>query len=170
MKIITTVGFSFNRKHKKLDNSSRISDYYGAAARGRPQSSTGPPNYDMPGGSSHMMSPLQPASGAYNPMVGAAAPPPQYGHPYGPVHPQASTMHGLPPNHVAAAHMHAVHPQAQQQQSNPHMMSVQNGPVILVSNLNEDVSRAKKGITKKREQSFWWLFCFSFDFNFSCLQ
>jgi len=115
-------------------------DYYGAAARGRPQSSAGPPNYDMPGGSSHMMSPLQPASGAYNPMVGAAAPPPQYGHPYGPVHPQASTMHGLPPNHVAAAHMHAVHPQAQQQQSNPHMMSVQNGPVILVSNLNEDMT------------------------------
>lgn len=85
-----------------------------------------------------MMSPLQPAPSAYNPMVGAAAP--QYGHPYGPVHPQAPPMHGLPPNHVATAHMHALHPQAQQQPPNSHMMSVQNGPVILVSNLNEDVS------------------------------
>ena len=84
-----------------------------------------------------MMSPLQATSAGYNPMVGAGAPPP-YGHPYGPVHHQAPPMHGLPPNHVAA--MHAAHQQAQQQQQNPHMMSVQNGPVILVSNLNEDVS------------------------------
>jgi hypothetical protein len=47
--------------------------------------------------------------------------------------------------------MHAVHQQAQQQQ-NSHMMSVQNGPVILVSNLNEDVSLKKKSYTKKKER------------------
>jgi hypothetical protein len=90
------------------------------------------------------MSPLQATSAAYNPMAGAAAP--QYGHPYGSAHHQAPPMHGLPPSHVAA-HMHAVHQQAQQQlqqQQNPHMMSVQNGPVILVSNLNEDVSLKRK--------------------------
>lgn len=88
------------------------------------------------------MSPLQGTSAGYNPMTGATAP--QYGHPYGSAH-QAPSMHGMPPNHVAAAHMHAVHQQAQQQQQqNPHMMSVQNGPVILVSNLNEDVSLKEK--------------------------
>ena len=81
------------------------------------------------------MSPLQAASTGYNPMTGAAASP--YGHPYGSIHHQTPPLHGLPPpSHAAAAHMHAVH----QQQQNPHMMSVQNGPVILVSNLNEDVS------------------------------
>ena len=75
----------------------------------------------------HLMSPLQPTSAAYNPMVGAATGP--YGHPYGSGHPPPPPMHGLPPPHM---HSH--------QQQNPHMMSVQNGPVILVSNLNEDVS------------------------------
>jgi hypothetical protein len=82
------------------------------------------------------MSPLQAPSPGYNPMGGAPAPP--YGHPYGSGHHQAPPMHP-----AAAAHMHAVHQQQQQQlqhQQNPHMMSVQNGPVILVSNLNEDVS------------------------------
>ena len=94
------------------------------------------------------MNPLQPPSGGYNPMTGAAAPP--YGHPYGSVHHQAPPMHGLPPGHVTAAHMHAVHQQAQQQQQqNPHMMSVQNGPVILVSNLNEDVSLKENKILKQ---------------------
>jgi len=90
------------------------------------------------------MSPLQPPSAGYNPMAGAVAPP--YGHPYGSAHHQAPPMHGLPPSHAAAAaHMHAVHQQAQQQlqQQNPHMMPVQNGPVILVSNLNENVSLKK---------------------------
>lgn len=81
------------------------------------------------------MNPLQVPSAAYNPMAGSAAS--QYGHAYGSAHHQAASMHGLPPNHV---HMHSVHSQAQQQAGNPHMMSVQNGPVILVSNLNEDVS------------------------------
>lgn len=77
------------------------------------------------GNANHLMSPLQSASTAYNPMVGASAGP--YGHPYGSGPPPPS-MHGLPPSHL------------QSQQQNPHMMSVQNGPVILVSNLNEDVS------------------------------
>jgi hypothetical protein len=94
------------------------------------------------------MSPLQATPGGYNPMTGAGAP--QYGHPYGSAHHQAPPMHGLPPSHAAAAaHMHAVHQQAQHQlhqQQNPHMMSVQNGPVILVSNLNEDVSFRKEKI------------------------
>lgn len=73
------------------------------------------------------MSPLQPTSAAYNPMVGAAASP--YGHPYASAHPHPPPMHGLPPTHLQAQH-----------QQNPHVMSIQNGPVILVSNLNEDVS------------------------------
>lgn len=85
------------------------------------------------------MSPLQVPPTGYNPMSGSAAS--QYGHAYG--H-QAASIHGLPPNHVAGGHMHSVHSQAQQQGSNPHMMSVQNGPVILVSNLNEDVSITRK--------------------------
>ncbi len=73
------------------------------------------------------MSPLQPTSTGYNPMVGAPAGP--YGHPYGSAHPPPPPpMHGLPPSHL------------QSQQQNPHMICVQNGPVILVSNLNEDVS------------------------------
>lgn len=100
------------------------------------------------------MSPLQATSGGYNPMTGAATP--QYGHPYGSAHHQPPSMHGLPPNHVAAAHMHAVHQQAQQQlqqQQNPHMASVQNGPVILVSNLNEDVS-----LKLKKKQPFYFSF------------
>ncbi|CAF4925283.1 unnamed protein product [Rotaria magnacalcarata] len=93
----------------------------------------------------HLMSPLQATSAAYNPMAGTAGP--SYVHPYGSNHHQAPPMHGLPPNHAAAAaavHMHAVHHPGQQAQhnlsiqQNPHMMSVQNGPVILVSNLNED--------------------------------
>jgi hypothetical protein len=70
----------------------------------------------------HLMSPLQPTSAGYNPMVGAQPGP--YGHPYGSAHPPPPP----PPMHL------------QSQQQNPHMMSVQNGPVILVSNLNEDVS------------------------------
>jgi hypothetical protein len=76
------------------------------------------------------MSPLQPPSAGYNPMGGASAGP--YGHSYGSPHhpppPPPPPMHGLPPGHLHA------------QQHNPHMMSVQNGPVILISNLNEDVS------------------------------
>ena len=62
-------------------------------------------------------------------MVGASAAP--YGHPYGSSHPPPppTSMHALPPAHLQA-----------HQQQNPHMMPVQNGPVILVSNLNEDVS------------------------------
>ena len=79
------------------------------------------------GNANHLMSPLQSASTAYNPMVGASAGP--YGHPYGSGHPPPPPpMHGLPPSHL------------QSHQQNPHMISVQNGPVILVSNLNEDVS------------------------------
>lgn len=91
------------------------------------------------------MNPLQPPSAAYGQMAGAGAPP--YGHPYGSAHHQAPPMHALPPNHAAAAvHMHAVHHPSQAPPHNlsvqqpPHMMQVQNGPVILVSNLNEDVS------------------------------
>lgn len=74
------------------------------------------------------MSPLQPTPAGYNPMVGAAPSP--YGHPYASAHPPPPPpLHGLPPTHMPT-----------QQQQNPHMLSVQNGPVILVSNLNEDVS------------------------------
>ena len=94
------------------------------------------------GGTNHLMNPMQVPSAAYNPMGGSAAS--QYGHAYGSVHHQAASMHGLPPNHVAGGHMHSLHSQAQQQTGNPHMMSVQNGPVILVSNLNEDVSINRK--------------------------
>lgn len=87
-------------------------------------------------GSSHLMSPMQAPSSAYNTVPGVGPP---YGHPYGSGHHQMPPMHGLPPGHAAAAaHMHAVHQQAPS--ANPHMMSVQNGPVILVSNLNENVS------------------------------
>ncbi|CAF1235573.1 unnamed protein product [Adineta steineri] len=114
-------------------------DYYTAAARGRPPSTSGTPSYDMQAGGSHLMSPLQAPSNTYNPGAGQ----PQYGHPYGSPHHQVPPMHGLPPGHAAAAaHMHAVHQQAQQQlqQQNPHMMPVQNGPVILVSNLNENMT------------------------------
>jgi hypothetical protein len=107
----------------------------------------------LPAGGNHLMNPLQATSAAYNPMTGAAGP--QYGHPYGSVHHQAPPMHGLPPSHVAAAHMHAVHQQAQHQQ-NPHMMSVQNGPVILVSNLNEDVSLKRKQEKKILNFSFFF--------------
>ncbi len=77
------------------------------------------------------MSSLQPTPAAYNPMVGGPTGP--YGHPYGSGHPPPPPpppLHGLPPSH----HLQS------QQQHNPHMMSVQNGPVILISNLNEDVS------------------------------
>ena len=72
------------------------------------------------------MSPLPPGSSGY-----VGGPPGPYGHPYGSGHPLPPPlpMHGLPPGHLQS-----------QQQQNPHMMSVQNGPVILVSNLNEDVS------------------------------
>jgi hypothetical protein len=153
-----------------------ISDYYTAATRGRPPSTSGTPSYEMQGkinlfperiiffflftaGGNHLMSPLQATSAAYNPMTGAAAP--QYGHPYGSAHHQAPPMHGLPPSHVAAAaHMHAVH-QQQLQQQNPHMMSVQNGPVILVSNLNEDVSLKKTFLVllnDKIEKSFIYFY------------
>jgi hnRNP-L/PTB/hephaestus splicing factor len=128
-------------------------DYYNAAARGRPPSTSGASSYDMQAGGNHLMNPLQATSAAYNPMTGAAGP--QYGHPYGSVHHQAPPMHGLPPSHVAAAHMHAVHQQAQHQQ-NPHMMSVQNGPVILVSNLNEDVSLKRKQEKKILNFSFFF--------------
>lgn len=100
-------------------------------------------------GNNHLMSPLQVPSATYNPMTGATAAASQYGHPYGSVPHQSPSMHGLPPNHGGGAHMHGVHPQAQSQSANPHMMSVQNGPVILVSNLNEDVS--SKWRAKKRE-------------------
>jgi hypothetical protein len=75
------------------------------------------------------MSPLQPTSAAYNPMIGATAA--AYGHPYGSAHPPPPPIHGLPPAHL------------QSQVQNPHMISVQNGPVILVSNLNKDVSFKK---------------------------
>ncbi|CAF1120393.1 unnamed protein product [Adineta steineri] len=106
-------------------------DYFSAAAavRGRPPSTSGiAPGYDISGNGGHLMSPLPPSSGAYNPMVGATSGP--YGHPYGAGHPPPPPpMHGLPPGHMQS-----------HQQQNPHMMSVQNGPVILVSNLNEDVS------------------------------
>ncbi len=81
----------------------------------------------------HLMSPLQPTSAGYNPMVGA--PPGPYGHPYGSTHPPPPPMHGLPPAHL------------QSHQQNPHMIPVQNGPVILVSNLNEDVSLKKYKIS-----------------------
>lgn len=99
--------------------------------------------YSIPrclGGGSHLMSPLQPPSNAYGSVPGVPPPPSPYGHPYGSAHHQIPPMHGLPHGHASAAsaHMHALHQQAQQQ--NPHMMSVQNGPVILVSNLNENVS------------------------------
>ncbi|CAF1387678.1 unnamed protein product [Rotaria sordida] len=121
-------------------------DYYTAPTRGRPPSTSGTPSYEMQAGGNHLMSPLQATSAAYNPMAGTAASP--YGHPYGSTHHQAPPMHTLPPSHAAAAavHMHAVHHQAHQQQhnlsvqQNPHMMPVQNGPVILVSNLNEDMT------------------------------
>ncbi|UJR13752.1 hypothetical protein I4U23_000762 [Adineta vaga] len=109
-------------------------DYYNASAaiRGRPPSTSGmAQGYDMSANTSHLMSSLPPASAAYNPMVGASASP--YGHPYGSNHPPPppppQSMHGLPPGHLQA-----------HQQQNPHMMSVQNGPVILVSNLNEDMT------------------------------
>ena len=100
-----------------------------------------PPRQDhsgrISGGGSHLMSPLQSTSGGYNPMAGANAA--SYGHPYSSAHhslppPPPPQMHGLPPSHFQAQQ------QQQQQQQNPHMISVQNGPVILVSNLNEDVS------------------------------
>jgi hnRNP-L/PTB/hephaestus splicing factor len=102
-------------------------DYY-TTTRGRPPSASGlPPGYDMSGNANHLMSPLPPGSGGYNPMVGAPSGP--YGHPYGSAHPPPPPpMHGLPPSHL------------QSQQGNPHMISVQNGPVILVSNLNEDMT------------------------------
>lgn len=93
------------------------------------------------------MSPLQVPPATYNPMAGAATS--QYGHPYSSVAHQSPSLHGLAPNHAASAQMHGVHSQAQSQSGSPHMMSVQNGPVILVSNLNEDVSRT--GRTKKGE-------------------
>ncbi|CAF3881695.1 unnamed protein product [Rotaria sp. Silwood2] len=107
-------------------------DYFTAAvaSRGRPPSTAGiTPGYDIPASANHLMSPLQPTPTAYNPMVGAAAAP--YGHPYASAHPPhpPPPIHGLPPTHLQS-----------QQQQNPHMISVQNGPVILVSNLNEDVS------------------------------
>jgi hypothetical protein len=124
-------------------------DYFTAAARGRPPSGSGlTPGYDMPrkqsflfcyfysyflfpANANHLMNSLQPGSAAYNPMVGGAPGP--YGHPYGSGHPPPPPpMHGLPPGHLQS-----------HQQQNPHMMSVQNGPVILVSNLNEDVSKIK---------------------------
>lgn len=78
------------------------------------------------------MSPLQPTSAGYNPLANATAS--SYGHPYGASHhsmqaPPPPTMHGMPPGHYQG-----------QQQTNAHMIPVQNGPVILVSNLNEDVS------------------------------
>ncbi|CAF3872355.1 unnamed protein product [Rotaria sp. Silwood2] len=107
-------------------------DYFTAAvaSRGRPPSTAGiTPGYDIPASANHLMSPLQPTPTAYNPMVGAAAAP--YGHPYASAHPPhpPPPIHGLPPTHLQS-----------QQQQHPHMISVQNGPVILVSNLNEDVS------------------------------
>jgi hypothetical protein len=97
------------------------------------------------GNGNHLMGSLQSASAAYNPMVGAGA---QYAHPYSSAHHSSPSMHSLPSSHAAAAaaHMHVVHHQAQQQQNlsmhqNASMMSTSNGPVILVSNLNENVSR-----------------------------
>ncbi|CAF1563323.1 unnamed protein product, partial [Rotaria sordida] len=107
-------------------------DYFTAAvaSRGRPPSTAGmTPGYDIPANANHLMSPLQPTPTAYNPMVGATATP--YGHRYASAHPPPPPppIHGLPPTHLQS-----------QQQQNPHMISVQNGPVILVSNLNEDVS------------------------------
>ncbi|CAF1018455.1 unnamed protein product [Rotaria magnacalcarata] len=132
--------------HRTSSNEDYRYDYYSSAARGRPPSTSGASGYDMQTGN-HLMSPLQATSAAYNPMAGTAGP--SYVHPYGSNHHQAPPMHGLPPNHAAAAaavHMHAVHHPGQQAQhnlsiqQNPHMMSVQNGPVILVSNLNEDMT------------------------------
>jgi len=90
-------------------------------------------NFIFLGNANHLMSPLQPTSAGYNPMVGA--PPGPYGHPYGSTHPPPPPMHGLPPAHL------------QSHQQNPHMIPVQNGPVILVSNLNEDVSLKKYKIS-----------------------
>lgn len=102
-------------------------DYF-TGARGRPSSTNGlPSGYDIPSNPNHLMNSLQTTSAGYNSMVGGPSGP--YGHPYGSTHPPPpSSMHGLSPAHL------------QSQQQNPHMISVQNGPVILVSNLNEDVS------------------------------
>ena len=85
------------------------------------------------------MGPIPPSSASYNPMVGAA---PQYGHPYGSAAHSTASMHSLS---GAAAHMHGVHPQVSSQSNlsmhqNMSMMSSSNGPVLLVSNLNENVS------------------------------
>ena len=56
-----------------------------------------------------------------------------YAHPYSSTHHSLSAnMSTLSPNHFNG-----------QQQGNSHLMPVQNGPVILVSNLNEDVSPHK---------------------------
>lgn len=108
-------------------------DYFAAAsARGRPNSGAGgATGYDM-SGANHLMSPLQPTSAGYNPLANATAS--SYGHPYGASHhsmqaPPPPTMHGMPPGHYQG-----------QQQTNAHMIPVQNGPVILVSNLNEDMT------------------------------
>ncbi|CAF3483134.1 unnamed protein product [Rotaria socialis] len=99
-------------------------------SRGRPPSTAGLTlGHDIPGNTNHLMSPLQPTPSAYNPMVGATTGP--YGHPYASAHPPPPPpIHGLPPAHL----------QVQQQQQNPHMISLHNGPVILVSNLNEDMT------------------------------
>ncbi|CAM4760141.1 unnamed protein product [Rotaria magnacalcarata] len=106
-------------------------DYFTATvtSRGRPPSTAGlTPGYDIPGNTNHLMSPLHPTPSAYNPMVGATTAP--YGHPYASAHPRPlPPIHGLPPAHLQV-----------QQQQNPHMISVHNGPVILVSNLNEDMT------------------------------
>lgn len=87
------------------------------------------------------MGPIPPSSASYNPMVGAAS---QYAHPYSSAGHSTASMHSLQGG-GAAAHMHGVHPQVSSQTNlsmhqNMSMMSSSNGPVLLVSNLNENVS------------------------------
>ena len=137
---------------------SLAADYYGGVARGRTPSASAASNYDMqgkkkllglkdprcsiffrPANGNHLMGPIPPSSATYNPMVGA---PPQYAHPYGSAGHSTASMHSLP---GAAAHMHGVHPQVSAQSNlsmhqNMSMMPSSNGPVLLVSNLNENVS------------------------------
>lgn len=116
-------------------------DYYGGVARGRTPSATAASNYDMQANGNHLMGPIPPSSATYNPMVGAA---PQYAHPYGSAAHSTASMHSLP-GATAGAHMHGVHPQVSSQANlsmhqNMSMMPSSNGPVLLVSNLNENMT------------------------------
>ena len=96
------------------------------------------------GNGGHLMGTLPTTTAGYNPMVGASAASP-YGHPYNTSHHGAPQMHGLPsPGHGGAHMMHGVHHQQHPHNLSMHpnapMMSAANSPVLLVSNLNEDVS------------------------------